>query len=82
MGRVGGNEGVEKRKEEEVGKGETASQRGEKGEEGLANMQLTSRLARSLDSQVIRKLDFIICVLDKFKKPLKQNYEKEGSFEY
>ena len=56
MGRVGGNEGVEKRKEEEVGKGETASQRGEKGEEGLANMQLTSRLARFLESQVIRKL--------------------------
>ena len=58
MGRVAGNEGVERRKEEEVGKGETASQRGEKGEEGLevANMQLISRLARSLESQVIRKL--------------------------
>ena len=39
-----------------MGKGETASQRGEKGEEGLANMQLTSRLARFLESQVIRKL--------------------------
>ena len=58
MGRVAGNEGVERRKEEVVGKGETASQRGEKGEEGLevANMQLISRLARSLESQVIRKL--------------------------
>ena len=80
MGRVVGNEGVERRKEEVGGKGETASQRGEKGE-GLevANMQLTSRLARSLESQVIRKLTF---VLVKFKNLIKQNYEKEESFRY
>ena len=58
------NEGEERRKEEEgeVGKGETASQRGEKGEVGLevGNMQLTSRLARSLESQVIRKPLFCV----------------------
>ena len=56
VGEMGGNEeGAGRRKEEEVGKGETASPRGEKGEEGLevANTQLTSRLARSLESQVI-----------------------------
>ena len=60
--RRGGNEGAERRKEEEVGKGETASQGGEKGEVGLevANTQLTSRLARSLESQVIRKPLFCV----------------------
>ena len=55
--RRGGKEGAERRKEEEEeGKGETASQRGEKVEVGLEvveNTQLTSRLARSLESQVI-----------------------------
>ena len=60
--RTGGKEEVERRKEEEEeGKGETASQRGEKVEVGLEvvglevveNTQLTSRLARSLESQVI-----------------------------
>ena len=70
MGRVGGNEEVAERgKEEEVGeKGEIALQREGKGE-GLevANMHLTSRLARSLESQVIRKLDIISSVLDRFK---------------
>ena len=53
--RRGRKEGAERRKEEE-GKGETASQRGEKVEVGLEvveNTQLTSRLARSLESQVI-----------------------------
>ena len=57
--RRGGKEGAERRKEEEEGKGETASQRGEKGEVGLEvveNTQLTSRLARSLESQVIGNL--------------------------
>ena len=56
----------ERRKEEEVGKGETASQRGEKGEVGLevASMQLTSRLARFLESQVIGKVD---CMTSEFK---------------
>ena len=59
--RRGGNEGAERRKEE-VGKEETASQRGEKVEVGLevANTQLTSRLARSLESQVIRKPLFCV----------------------
>ena len=59
MRRVG-KEG--RRKEEEVGKGETASQRGEKGEVGLevANMQLTSRLARSLERQVIRRIPSLL----------------------
>ena len=75
MGRVvGGNEEVaERRKEEEVGgKGEIASQGEGKGEEvGLeegevANIQLTSRLARSLESQVIGKFNYVISVIDRF----------------
>ena len=68
MGRVGGNEEeVERRKEEEVGgKGEIASQREGKEEEEVTNMQLTSRLARSLERQVIGKFDYIISVIDRF----------------
>ena len=66
--RTGGKEGAERRKEEEEeGKGETASQRGEKVEVGLEvveNTQLTSRLARSLESQVI-----ILCMKNIFKPP-------------
>ena len=59
---VGGNEGAgERRREEEVVKGETASQRGEKAEVGLevANMQLTSRPARFLESQVKKLVSFL-----------------------
>ena len=65
--RTGGKEGAERRKEEEEGKGETASQRGEKVEVGLEvveNTQLTSRLERSLESQVI-----ILCMKNIFKPP-------------
>ena len=63
-GLEGGNEGAgERRREEEVGKGETASQRGEKAEVGpeVGNMLPTSRPARFLESQVIKKLVSVLC---------------------
>ena len=68
VGRAAGNEEAGRRKAAAVGKvgegagnGGTASRRGGKGELALevGNMQLTSRLARFLESQVIRKLDCI-----------------------
>ena len=63
VGRAAGNEEAGRRKAavgkvgEGVGNGGTASRRGGKGDLALevGNMQLTSRLARSLESQVIRK---------------------------
>ena len=59
VGRAAGNEEAGRRKEAvgkvEGGNGGTASRRGGKGDLALevGNMQLTSRLARSLESQVI-----------------------------
>ena len=74
VGRAAGNEEAGRRKEAAVGKvgegnGGTASRRGGKGDLALevGNMQLTSRLARFLESQVIGKPGWITSVFEDFK---------------
>ena len=75
VGRAVGNEEAGRRKAavgkvgEGVGNGGTASRRGGKGDLALevGNMQLTSRLERFLESQVIRKPGWITSVLEDFK---------------
>ena len=75
MGRAAGNEEAGRRKAavgkvgEGVGNGGTASRRGGKGDLALevGNMQLTSRLARFLESQVIGKPGWITSVFKDFK---------------
>ena len=76
VGRAAGNEEAGRRKVAAVGKvgegvgnGGTASRRGGKGDLALevGNMQLTSRLARFLESQVLRKPGWITSVLEDFK---------------